>query len=442
MSNNFIDYPFDQQHIWHPYTSMQHPLPVYGVASASGCELELDDGRRLVDGTSSWWSCVHGYGHPVLLEAMQTQLNTLSHVMFGGITHEPAIELAKQLVAMTPKRLTKVFYADSGSVAVEVAIKMALQYWQGRGCAQKQQIMTIKQGYHGDTFAAMSVCDPDNGMHTMFGSSVTPRLFAPAPQAGFDNGLAARDASALRALFEAHHQECAAIILEPVMQGAGAMNFYAPEYLVLVRQLCDEFEVLLIADEIATGFGRTGKLFACEHAGIEPDLMCLGKALTGGYISLAATLCSDEVADGISSSAAGVFMHGPTFMANPLACAAARASMTLIQQGTWQTQVAAIEKQLQAELAPARALSAVRDVRVLGAVGVIEMHEQVNTGLMQQGFVEHGVWVRPFDRYLYVMPPYCISAAQLTKLTSAMVEMAASKHRLRGKPAQGSPSHG
>ncbi|MCF1428258.1 MAG: adenosylmethionine--8-amino-7-oxononanoate transaminase [Shewanella sp.] len=437
MNNSFIDYPFDQQHIWHPYTSMHHPLSVYGVASAGGCELILDDGRQLVDGTSSWWSCVHGYGHPALLEAMQTQLHTLSHVMFGGITHEPAIELAKQLIGMTPKRLTKVFYADSGSVAVEVAIKMALQYWQGRGKPQKQQIMTIKQGYHGDTFAAMSVCDPDNGMHTMFGSSVTPRLFAPAPQAGFDKGLSAQDASALRAMFEAHHQESAALILEPVMQAAGAMNFYAPEYLALVRCLCDEFDVLLIADEIATGFGRTGKLFACEHAGIEPDLMCLGKALTGGCISLAVTLCSDEVADGISSSPAGVFMHGPTFMANPLACAAARASMALLQRGDWQAQVAAIEEQMQTELAPASMLSTVTDVRVLGAVGVIEMHERVNTELMQQGFVERGVWVRPFDRYLYIMPPYCITPAQLTKLTSAMVELASSGYTGPGKPSHG-----
>lgn len=423
-NENPIDFQFDQQHIWHPYTSMLRALPVYGVSSAQGCELTLDDGRTLIDGTSSWWSCVHGYGHPHLLEAMQAQMHTLSHVMFGGITHAPAVELARQLVAMTPERLTKVFYADSGSVAVEVAMKMALQYWQGQGKPQKQQILTIKHGYHGDTFAAMSVCDPDNGMHTMFGSSVTPRLFAPAPAYGFDTPLAAADKAALRQAFEAHHHEVAALILEPVMQGAGAMNFYSPEYLSYARALCDEFDVLLIADEIATGFGRTGKLFACEHAGVEPDLMCLGKALTGGYISLAVTMCSDEVAAGISRSPAGVFMHGPTFMGNPLACAAAGASMELIAKGDWQVQVAAIEAQMTEELSSAKSCEAVKDVRVLGAVGVIELHQPVNTAVMQKAFVDKGVWVRPFGNFIYIMPPYTISAQQLTRLTRAMVEVA------------------
>ncbi|MCL1039692.1 adenosylmethionine--8-amino-7-oxononanoate transaminase [Shewanella submarina] len=434
-----IDYQFDQQHIWHPYTSMLHSLPVYGVASAKGCELTLEDGRVLIDGTGSWWSCIHGYGHPAILDAMQAQLSTLSHVMFGGITHAPAVELAKKLVNMTPARLTKVFYADSGSVAVEVAMKMALQYWQGRDKPQKQQILTIKNGYHGDTFAAMSVCDPEGGMHTMFGNSVTPRLFAAAPQYGFDTPLSDADKQALRSVFTEKHQEIAALILEPVMQGAGAMNFYSPEYLAYARALCDEFDVLLIADEIATGFGRTGKLFACEHAGIEPDLICLGKALTGGYISLAVTMCSDEVAEGISRSPAGVFMHGPTFMGNPLACAAAHASMTLIETGNWQSQVGSIEAQLKQELAAAKAFDAVKEVRVLGAVGVIELHQAVNTAVMQKAFVDKGVWIRPFGNYIYIMPPYTISSEQLSQLTKAMLEVAASDFDNQGAP---SISHG
>ncbi|PKG77146.1 adenosylmethionine--8-amino-7-oxononanoate transaminase [Shewanella sp. Actino-trap-3] len=419
--NSTIDYAFDAQHIWHPYTSMTQSLPVYGVVSAQGCELILDNGKVLIDGTSSWWSCVHGYSHPTIVAAMQQQLSQLSHVMFGGITHQPAIEVSKRLVQMTSANLTKVFLADSGSIAVEVALKMALQYWQGRQQPQKQQIMTVKNGYHGDTFAAMSVCDPDGGMHTMFGNNVTKQVFIPAPTSKFNELLNQTDLLALDAAFAQHHHDIAAVIIEPIMQGAGGMRFYSPAYLTKLRQLCDQYHVLLILDEIATGFGRTGKLFAYEHANIEADIMCVGKALTGGYISLAATLCSDEVANGISDSPAGVFMHGPTFMGNPLACAAATASLDLLLQGDWQQQVNAIETQLKQELASAIDLPQVNDVRVLGAVGIIEMINTVNTAQLQQAFVELGVWVRPFNKYIYLMPPYTINAAQLSKLTSAMI---------------------
>ncbi|MCE9678945.1 adenosylmethionine--8-amino-7-oxononanoate transaminase [Shewanella sp. AS1] len=419
-----IDYEFDKQHIWHPYTSMTHALPTFGVVSAQGCELTLDNGQRLVDGTSSWWACIHGYGHPSILEAMQTQLHTLSHVMFGGITHHSAIEVSKKLLAMTSPRLTKVFLADSGSIAVEVAMKMALQYWQGRGKPNKQKILTVKQGYHGDTFAAMSVCDPDNGMHTLFGDAVTKQLFVDAPQIPFGEGVSQdaleKDITLMRAALKQHSDSIAAVIIEPIMQGAGGMRFYSADYLKALRNLCDEFDVLLILDEIATGFGRTGKLFAYEHAQIEADILCVGKALTGGYISLAATLCSDEVAFGISDSPSGVFMHGPTFMGNPLACAAACASLDLIASNDWQEQVSQIESQLNAELAGAASIPGVKDVRVLGAVGVIEMQTAVNTAKLQQAFVDLGVWIRPFGNLIYIMPPYIIDELQLSQLTHAM----------------------
>jgi len=420
-----IDYDFDKQHIWHPYTSMTQALPAFGVVSAKGCELTLDNGSQLIDGTSSWWACVHGYSHPVILAAMQHQLASLSHVMFGGITHRPAIELAKKLIAMTSPRLTKVFLADSGSIAVEVALKMAMQYWQGRGLSQKRGILTVKCGYHGDTFAAMSICDPDGGMHTMFGDSVTKQRFVSAPQAKFGQPIAANELDEMHVMLRDQHQELAAVIIEPILQGAGGMRFYSSEYLQGLRALCDEFNVLLILDEIATGFGRTGKLFAYEHATIneqtiEADILCLGKALTGGYISLAATLCSDEVAQGVSDSPAGVFMHGPTFMANPLACSAACASLDLIASNDWQSQVLNIETQLNSELAEAINYSQVKDVRVLGAIGVIEMKSSVNTAALQQQFVDLGVWIRPFANLIYIMPPFIISSSQLTQLTQAM----------------------
>jgi adenosylmethionine---8-amino-7-oxononanoate aminotransferase len=420
-----LDLAFDSAHIWHPYTSMASPLPVQAVVGAQGCELTLEDGTVLIDGTSSWWACVHGYSHPDIIAAMEQQLRTLSHVMFGGITHKPAIHVSKLLVEMTSPALSKVFLADSGSIAVEVAIKMALQYWQGRNNKNKQRIMTVKSGYHGDTFAAMSVCDPDGGMHTMFGANVTQQLFMPAPRLGFDAPFSLEDEQALRAQFEQHHKQVAAVIIEPIMQGAGGMRFYSPAYLKALRELCTQFDVLLILDEIATGFGRTGKLFAYEHAAIEADILCLGKALTGGYVSLAATLCTDEVAQGVSDSPAGVFMHGPTFMGNPLACAAAAASLTLIKQNHWSKQVAAIEAQLKMELIDAIEYEQVKDVRVLGAVGVIEMRNNVNTAKLQQAFVDLGVWVRPFSNLIYIMPPYSISSTQLRQLTQAMKQVAA-----------------
>ncbi|MBO1272263.1 adenosylmethionine--8-amino-7-oxononanoate transaminase [Shewanella sp. 4t3-1-2LB] len=422
---NKIDYPFDRQHLWHPYSSMRHPASVFGITSASGATLTRDNGQTLIDGTSSWWACIHGYQHPAIVNAMQQQLQQLTHVMFGGITHEAAIELGRQLLTLLPPSLTKVFLADSGSIAVEVALKMALQYWQGRKAPQKQKILTIRHGYHGDTFAAMSVCDPDEGMHTMFGDNVTPQLFAPAPMSRFGDPVSAADIDGLQQLLEQHHHHIAALILEPIMQGAGAMWFYSAGYLKAARELCDRYQVLLIADEIATGFGRTGALFACDHAGINPDIMCVGKALTGGYISLAATICSDEVAAGISDSPAGAFMHGPTFMANPLACSAASASLALIANNEWRLQVSAIEQQLKHELANAAQLSAVKEVRVLGAVGVLELHNAVNTSVLQNEFVKRGVWVRPFSRFIYIMPPYIITAAELSKLTHAMLEVAA-----------------
>ncbi|MCG9696422.1 adenosylmethionine--8-amino-7-oxononanoate transaminase [Shewanella sp. Isolate11] len=399
---------------------MTHALPTFGVVSAKGCELILDNGQALIDGTSSWWACVHGYGHPSILDAMQNQLNHLSHVMFGGITHHSAINLSKKLVAMTSENLTKVFLADSGSIAVEVAMKMALQYWQGRNQPNKQRILTVKHGYHGDTFAAMSVCDPEGGMHTMFGNAVTKQLFVDAPKTPFGEPLQDDDIQPMRRALVEHHQNIAAVIIEPIMQGAGGMRFYSADYLKALRTLCDEFNVLLILDEIATGFGRTGKLFAYQHADIQADLLCVGKALTGGYISLAATLCSDEVALGISQSPSGVFMHGPTFMGNPLACAAACASLDLIATNDWQVQVSQIEQQLKQELAGADQIAGVKALRVLGAVGVIEMENPVNTALLQQAFVDLGVWIRPFANLIYIMPPYCISASQLSQLTHAM----------------------
>lgn len=433
---NFIDYQFEQQHLWHPYSSMHAPAPVFGITSASGALLMRDNGQALVDGTSSWWACIHGYQHPAIVNAMQQQLQKLSHVMFGGITHEAAIALGRQLLALLPPSLTKVFLADSGSIAVEVALKMALQYWQGRNAPLKQKILTIRHGYHGDTFAAMSVCDPEEGMHTMFGDNVTQQLFAAAPTSRFGEPVSQEDIAGLQQLLEQHHSHIAALILEPIMQGAGAMWFYSAEYLKAARELCHQYHVLLIADEIATGFGRTGALFACDHAGISPDIMCVGKALTGGYISLAATICSDEVAAGISDSPAGAFMHGPTFMANPLACSAATASLALIANNNWQRQVSAIETQLKQQLATAAELPAVKEVRVLGAVGVLELHEPVNSGLLQSEFVKRGVWIRPFNRFIYIMPPYIISSAQLSKLTHAMLEVAAQLPKMTSSQRQ------
>ncbi|QGY28474.1 adenosylmethionine--8-amino-7-oxononanoate transaminase [Pantoea cypripedii] len=413
------DLDFDRRHIWHPYTSMHDPLPCYPVVEAHGCQLQLADGRELVDGMSSWWAAIHGYNHPRLNQAMQTQISQMSHVMFGGITHPAAVALCRQLVAMTPESLECVFLADSGSIAVEVAMKMALQYWLGCG-ETRQKFLTLKRGYHGDTFAAMSVCDPHNSMHSLWRGYLPEHLFANAPQLGFDETWQEEDFADFARLVEQHHQQIAAVILEPIVQGAGGMRFYHPRYLQQVRELCDRYGLLLIADEIATGFGRSGKLFACEHAGITPDILCLGKALTGGTMTLSATLTTREVADTISRSAAGCFMHGPTFMGNPLACAVAVESLTMINEGHWSTQVPAIEQQLRAALLPLRNHPAVADARVLGAIGVIETHQAVDMAALQQFFVERGVWIRPFGRLIYLMPPYVISAAELTKLTDAV----------------------
>ena len=413
------DLTFDQRHIWHPYTSMTSPLPVYPVQSAHGCELVLTGGERLVDGMSSWWAAIHGYNHPALNAAMKAQIDEMSHVMFGGITHAPAVALCRKLVAMTPEALECVFLADSGSVAVEVAMKMALQYWQAKG-EPRQRFLTFRNGYHGDTFGAMSVCDPDNSMHSLWQGYLPENLFAPAPQSRFDGEWDERDMVGFARLMAAHREQIAAVILEPVVQGAGGMRIYHPQWLKRIRKMCDREGILLIADEIATGFGRTGKLFACEHADIAPDILCLGKALTGGTMTLSATLSTRDVADTISNGEAGCFMHGPTFMGNPLACAAATASLTLLESGEWQPQVAAIEAQLRDALHPASASPNVADVRVLGAIGVVETTKAVNMAALQQFFVGQGVWIRPFGRLIYLMPPYTISPQQLTRLTDAV----------------------
>ncbi|MFY0699336.1 MAG: adenosylmethionine--8-amino-7-oxononanoate transaminase [Bermanella sp.] len=413
----------DQQHVWHPYSSFTSALTPFPVASTSGVRIKLADGRELIDGMASWWSAVHGYGHPKLKQAAHDQIETMSHVMFGGLTHEPAVTLCEKLVKLAPEGLNKVFISDSGSVAVEVAIKMAFQYSLSQGNKQKNKLLTVKNGYHGDTFATMATCDPVNGMHHMFENVLSKHIFAQAPQCLFGETFEEHHVADIKQKLESQHHEIAAIILEPIVQGAGGMRFYSPDYLKRIRGLCDQYNILLIADEIATGFGRTGKMFACEHAGISPDILCVGKALTGGFMSLAATLCTDKVAKGICDGEAGVFMHGPTFMGNPLACAVANASLDVLMEGHWPKQVANIQTGLEKGLAPARDLPQVKDVRILGAIGVIELHEPVDMPTVQPMFVEAGVWVRPFGRLIYVLPPFIIDEQDLAFLTNAMVSV-------------------
>lgn len=421
--NNQAILDADRKSLWHPYSNTSDNNPLFAVSAAKGCELTLADGRVIVDGMASWWSAIHGYNHPRLNHAVNTQLESMAHVMFGGLTHEPAVTLAQSLVRLTPNNLTRVFLADSGSVSVEVALKMARQYWLAKGQHKKQQFLAFNSGYHGDTFGAMSVCDPDNGMHALFASQLAKNYFCSAPEPSWGQPFdEEQHLSDIKHTLEMHHNSIAAIILEPIVQGAGGMRFYNPLTLKGIKALCDKFNVLLIADEIATGFGRTGKWFACDHAGISPDILCIGKALTGGYMTLAATLCTEEIATSISNSECGVLMHGPTFMGNPLACAVANASIALLEENHWQTQVSHIEQQLITELASAKKIQGVKDVRVLGAIGVIELEQAVDMQKIQPFIVEQGVWLRPFGKLLYTMPPYCISTAQLSTITQAMLK--------------------
>ncbi len=413
----------DRQHVWHPYSAFDMPLAPFPVVSADGVRLTLKDGRELIDGMSSWWSTLHGYNHPKLKAAAKKQIDTMAHVMFGGLTHEPAVRLCKTLVDITPAGLNKVFLSDSGSVACEVAIKMAFQYWISQGQKQKNKLITVRNGYHGDTFATMSVSDPTTGMHHMFNEVLAQQIFVEAPQCLFNDTFEEQHVSDLKNTLKEKHGAIAAMILEPIVQGTGGMRFYSPLYLKRVKELCEEFNVLLICDEIATGFGRTGKMFACEHAGISPDILCVGKALTGGFMSMAATITTDKVAKGICEGEAGVFMHGPTFMGNPLACAVANASLDILLNDDWQTKVDNLQVQLLKGLAPAKDLPQVAHVRVLGGIGVIELKEPVHMPTVQPMFVEEGIWVRPFGKLVYILPPFIISDEDVAQLTAAMVRV-------------------
>ncbi|SMN15894.1 Adenosylmethionine-8-amino-7-oxononanoate aminotransferase [uncultured Candidatus Thioglobus sp.] len=402
---------FDQQHIWHPYAKVPNLSSAYKVLSADGVYLNLEGNKRVIDGMSSWWAAIHGYNHPALNQAVTDQLGKMSHVMFGGLTHDPAIDLAKILVDLTPDNLTKVFFTDSGSVAVESALKMALQYWHNKGETDKHKFVTIRGGYHGDTFGTMSVCDPDNGMHHLFSGVLPKHYFVKSPSISpMDEAL-----TDLENTLKTHADNIAAMILESVVQGAGGMRLYNPQYLTKAKALCEKYQILFILDEIATGFGRTGELFALEYVAVEPDILCLGKALTGGYMTLAATLTTDEISKGV-----GTLMHGPTFMANPLACSVAIASIDLLLNSPWQDDIASIEAVLNSELTSLRSHEKVSDVRILGAIGVVELTEEIDVEKVQKLLIEQGVWLRPYGKLLYTMPPFSISKQELLTVTSAI----------------------
>lgn len=416
-----MDLEFDRRHIWHPYTSLLHPLKVYAVRSAAGVRLKLESGQELIDGMSSWWAAIHGYNHPQLNAAAKHQIDQMSHVMFGGLTHAPAIDLCQKLVSISPEGLEKVFLCDSGSVAVEVAMKMAIQYQHSKGNTNKKKFLTLSKGYHGDTNAAMSVCDPVSGMHHLFQDFMPKHAFMDAPKMGYDYQLRQEDQQLIAQFFAKNAAEAVAFILEPIVQGAGGMRVYAPNYLRLIKQYCIQYDLLFIADEIATGFGRTGRMFACEHAAVQPDIMCVGKGLTGGYLTMAATLCTANVAHTIGRGAAGVLMHGPTFMANPLACAVASASIDLLLRSNWEQKIKDIEQKLTLYLAAANSLDRVKEVRIIGAIAVVETHKAVHVEKAQAFFVARGVWLRPFRNLLYIMPPYIIAAVDLQQLCQAIV---------------------
>ncbi|MCP3875121.1 MAG: adenosylmethionine--8-amino-7-oxononanoate transaminase [Desulfobacteraceae bacterium] len=414
---------FDKEHIWHPYTSMTRPLKTYAVKSASGVHITLKDGTRLIDGMSSWWAAIHGYNHPVLNNAAKEQLDKMSHIMFGGLTHDPAVKLSKRLIDITPESLNRIFLCDSGSVSVEVAIKMAFQYWHSLGKPQKNKLITVRSGYHGDTFYAMSVCDPVTGMHHTFKDVLPKHYFADKPGCKFHDTWDDEYIHAMETLIQEHYQSCAAVIIEPVVQGAGGMRFYSPHYLKKLKALCKKYELLLIFDEIATGFGRTGKLFACDHAKVSPDIMCVGKALTGGYLTLAATLATQQVGDVISQGECGVFMHGPTYMGNPLACSIAISNINLLLSYDWESKIHHIESKLTSGLQDCQNFSHVEDVRVLGGIGVVEMKAPVEIETIQQKFVDKGIWIRPFGKLIYTMPPYIIEDDQLDTLTQKITQI-------------------
>lgn len=411
----------DKNHIWHPYSAMNSDLPVYEVKSADGVRLKLKDGRELIDGMSSWWCMIHGYNHPKMNLALEQQINKMSHVMFGGLTHQPAIQLTKLLIKISPTPLQKVFYSDSGSVAVEVAMKMAIQYWHAKGQVKKQRFISLRSAYHGDTFATMSISDPETGMHSLFNESLAKQFFVQQPKSRFGESCCEEDITELENKLKKYSTVAAALILEPIVQGAGGMWFYSADYLKKAKALCEKYNVLLILDEIATGFGRTGKLFACEYADISPDIMCIGKALTGGYLTLAATLTTENISDTIDSGEPGIFMHGPTFMANPLACSAAIASTTLLLESDWKGNISRIETQLKNALEVCKTFNNVNDVRVIGAIGVVEMKQSVDMKVITEKFVDAGVWIRPFGKLIYLMPPFIINEIDLTTLINAVI---------------------